>query len=72
MDLFVVRGRHRFGVEIKRTTAPADTRSMHIAAEDLRLDHLYLVQAGAHSFDLAPGIKAIAFARLLDDLPPLG
>ena len=71
LDLFVIRGRHRIGVEIKRTTAPALTRSMHVAAEDLRLDRLYVVHAGAQSFDLAPDIKAIAFRRLLDDLPVL-
>lgn len=71
LDLLVVRGQHRIGVEFKRTTAPAVTRSMHVAADDLRLDRLYVVHAGTHSFELAPGIKAIAFARLLDDLKPL-
>lgn len=71
IDLFVVRGRRRIGVEFKRTTAPAVTRSMHIAAVDLRLDRMYVVHAGVHSFDLARDIKAIACARLLDDLKPL-
>ncbi len=71
IDLLVVRGRHRIGVEFKRTTAPAVTRSMHVAAEDLRLDRIYVVHAGSHSFELAPGINAIAFARLLDDIKPL-
>ena len=71
IDLLIVRGRHRIGVEFKRTTAPAVTRSMHSAAESLRLDRMYLVHAGSQSFELARGITAIAFTRLLDDLKPL-
>ncbi len=71
IDLLIVRGRHRIGVEFTRTTAPAVTRSMHIAAESLRLDRMYVVHAGRQSFELARDIKAIAFARLLDDLKPL-
>ncbi|MDO8793726.1 MAG: hypothetical protein Q7J25_03805 [Vicinamibacterales bacterium] len=71
IDLLMVRGRHRIGVEFKRTTAPAVTRSMHMAAESLRLDRMYLVHAGSQSFELARGITAIAFTRLLDDLKPL-
>ncbi len=60
IDLLVVRGRHRIGVEFKRTTAPAVTRSMQVALEDLRLDRIYVVHAGSQSFELAPGINAIA------------
>lgn len=71
LDLFVVRGRQRIGVEIKRTTAPSVTKSMRIAAEDLRLDRLYVVHAGTQSFELATGITAIAFTRILEDLKPL-
>lgn len=71
LDLLVVRGLKRIGVEFKRTTAPSVTRSMRVAADDLGLDRLYVVHAGNHSFDLAAGIKAIAFARVLDDIKPL-
>ena len=34
LDLLIVRGRHRYGFEIKRTTAPRTTRSLH-AVQDL-------------------------------------
>ena len=71
LDLLIVRGRRRIGVEFKRTTAPAVTRSMHVAAESLHLDRLYVVHAGTRSFELARGITAIAFTRLFDDLKPL-
>ena len=71
IDLLVVRGRRRIGVEFKRTTAPALTRSLHVATEDLHLDRAYLIHAGTRSFDLSPKVKAVAYARLLDDLRPL-
>ena len=71
IDLLVVRGRQRIGVEFKRTTAPTVTRSMHVAADDLRLDRVYVVHAGRHSFEMASGIEAIAFERLLEDVKPL-
>ncbi len=71
IDLLVVRGRHRIGVEFKRTTAPTVTRSMHVAADDLRLDRVSVVHAGRHSFEMASGIEAIAFERLLEDVTPL-
>ena len=71
LDLLVVRGKVRRGFEFKRTTAPATTRSMHVAIEDLRLSRLDVVHAGAHSFAMHPKIRAIALSRLLEDLKPL-
>jgi len=71
IDLLVVRGRTRLGFEIKRTTAPAVTRSMHVALGDLKLRRLDVIHAGAHSFPLAPRIRAVALRRLLEDLDPL-
>ena len=71
IDLLVVRGRTRLGFEIKRTTAPSVTRSMHSALGDLGLKRLDVIHAGAHTFPLAPRIRAVAFDRLLEDLAPL-
>ena len=71
LDLLVVRGKVRRGFEFKRTTAPAVTRSMRIAIEDLGLSRLYVVYAGSHSFAMGPRIRAIALDRLLEDLEPL-
>jgi predicted AAA+ superfamily ATPase len=71
LDLLVVRGRTRLGFEIKRTTAPAVTRSMHVALADLKLRRLDVVHAGAHTFPLAPRVRAVALERLLEDLDPL-
>jgi hypothetical protein len=71
LDLLVVRGQRRLGFEIKRTTAPSVTRSMHSARESLRLDRLDLIHAGEHTFPLAPDIRAVAAARLREDIEPL-
>ena len=48
LDLLLVRGARRYGIEIKLSEAPTPTRSMHTAIEDLRLDHVWIVYPGAH------------------------
>lgn len=65
LDLLLLRGTRRVGVEFKRADAPAVTRSMRIAAEDLKLDVLYVVYPGEHRFHLAPGIEAVPLRSLL-------
>jgi predicted AAA+ superfamily ATPase len=71
LDLLVVRGRQRLGFEIKRTTAPATTRSIHAARETLALQKVFVVHAGEASFPLSEGCQALAFARLYEDLQRL-
>ncbi len=70
LDLFVERGTRRFGFEVKRSSAPVVTPSMKNAMSDLKLNRLYVIHAGEKTFDLAAEIKAVAFPRLLEDLPP--
>ena len=64
LDLLVLRDGRRLGFEVKLTTAPRLTRSMHIAREDLRLDRLDVVHAGPRSFEMAEGIRALAIGDL--------
>ena len=71
LDLLVVRGRKRWGFEVKRTSAPTVTKSMRMALDDLRLQQLDVVHGGLHTFRLAPRISALALSRLLEDLRPL-
>ena len=68
LNLLVVRGRKRWGVEFKLTAQPAVTRSMTIAIEDLRLRQLFVVHAGTDTFPMAPGISAVALSRIAEDL----
>lgn len=64
LDLLILRGARRWGIEIKRTTAPKLAPSMRSAQESLRLDGLFVIHAGAHAFPLAPGIEAVPFADI--------
>ncbi len=66
LDLLLVRGRHRIGFEIKRTSAPVLTSSMHYALADLRLERLYVVHAGAHRFELHRRVEAVPWTELLN------
>lgn len=71
LDLLVVRGRTRVGVEVKRTTAPEVTRSMRTALDDIKLDRLEVIHAGEETFALARRVRAVAFHRILEDIEPL-
>lgn len=71
LDLLVTNGRRRFGFEFKHTVAPAVTKSMTIALEDLRLDRLDVIHIGEKTYPLTKKIRALAFGRVLDDLESL-
>lgn len=71
LDLLIVRGRKRLGFEIKRTASPAVTPSMRTALADLKLTRLDIIHAGKGTFPLGERIRAVALARLLDDMPRL-
>jgi predicted AAA+ superfamily ATPase len=71
VDLVVVRGRKKLGFEIKRTSSPKLTPSMRSALTDLGLQSLDVIHAGDETFPLAKKVRAVACAKLLDDLRPL-
>jgi len=65
LDLLVVRGKQRLGFEFKRTDSPRVTPSMRHAIEDLKLDRLWVLYAGAERFPLSNQVEAIGLAELL-------
>ena len=71
IDLIVpasgTRGKWR-GFEIKHTSAPKVTRSMHSALAELPLVGIDVIHAGDQSFPLSKQIRAVAAARMLEDL----
>ena len=71
LDFLVVRGRRRFGFEVKRTSRPQLTPSMRSAMADLRLDRLDVLHAGEETFMLDRHARAVAMNRLLIDIAPL-
>ncbi len=59
LDLLVLQGDRRLGFEIKHTSSPRTSRSMHSALADLGLDRLYVVFPGDARFPLAERIEAL-------------
>ena len=71
LDLLIIRGRRRIGIEIKRTTAPTITPSMRIALDDLKLTELHVVHAGEDTFPLSKDVQAVALGDLAKKIEPL-
>lgn len=59
LDLLLLRGGRRVGVEIKRVDAPRRTRSMAVAVDDLRLDALYVVYPGEARYAIGERVTAL-------------
>jgi uncharacterized protein len=71
LDLLMLKGTQRIGVEFKRSDAPRLTPSMRIAQEDLKLDALYVVYPGAHRYPIAAGVEAVPLWALAASPPPI-
>ena len=69
LDLLVMDGARRYGFEVKRSEAPKLTRSMRSALETLNLDRLDVVHAGTEPYEMAPRVRALPAARLVDVVP---
>lgn len=68
LDLLLFHEGKRIGFEFKYSEKPGTTKSMHVAASDLKLDHLHVVHPGKHTFPLAENITAITLPELLETL----
>lgn len=68
VDLLIVRGRERLTFEIKRSTAPRTTRSMHTAMDDLGLERLDVIHAGRDTHRLRDRIRAVSVHRIREDV----
>jgi uncharacterized protein len=71
LDLLIRRGNQRRGFELKLTSSPRVLPSMRSAVENLDLEELVVIHAGTDSYPLAPRIRAVALARLDQDVLPL-
>jgi predicted AAA+ superfamily ATPase len=67
LDLLLLRRGRRWGFEFKCTDAPKTTKSMHIAQEDLGLEHLWVLYPGSLRYPLTDKITALP----LRDMPSL-
>ncbi len=68
LDLLLIRGRKRYGIEIKMTSAPRVTPSMKIAMKDLNLAKLDVIYAGEETYPLAKGIRAVGASQILKEI----
>ena len=66
LDLLLLRGGKRFGFEFRCSEAPKITKSMHVVAEDLGLEHLWVVYPGELEYPLAEGITVTPLVRISD------
>jgi predicted AAA+ superfamily ATPase len=65
LDLMVTIAGKRHGFEFKYTDAPGRKRSMHIAIEDLGLEHLWVIYPGDQKYALDNKITAIPLEEIL-------
>ncbi|MFY9314153.1 MAG: ATP-binding protein [Burkholderiales bacterium] len=65
LDLLLLRGGKRYGVEVKHADAPRLTKSMAIAQHDLRLERLFVVYPGSETYALGAHAVALGLPELL-------
>jgi hypothetical protein len=68
LDLLLQLGGRRYGVEVKYSDAPRMTKSMHIAATDLKLDKLYVVYPGTKRYLLNKDVEVVPLSVFLGEL----
>jgi predicted AAA+ superfamily ATPase len=67
LDLLLMKGSRRYGVELKFQDAPSVTASMRIALADLRLHHLTVLYPGDQRYPLDRQITVLPFAEFAAD-----
>ena len=68
LDLLVLFEGRRYGFEFKYADAPGRSRSMHIALQDLHLDHLWVIYPGQQEYALHDHITVIPLEAVSDKL----
>lgn len=64
LDLLLLRRGRRWGFEFKCTDAPTTTKSMHIALDDLKLEHLWVVYPGTLRYPMTEKITALPLREI--------
>jgi hypothetical protein len=68
LDLLLMIGGKRIGVEVKYQDAPGMTKSMHSAINDLKLHRLYVAYPGEEAYPLGEKVEVVPLPVLLDRL----
>ena len=64
LDLLLLRRGRRWGFEFKCTDAPRTTRAMHVAIDDLGLEHLWVVYPGSVRYPITDRITAMPLVEV--------
>lgn len=64
LDLLILKNGKRLGFEFKYGDSPSTTKSMHIALQDLKLDHLAVLYPGDQIFPLTENITAYGLSTI--------
>lgn len=67
LDLLLIKGGRRYGVEVKFQDAPRLTPSMRIALSDLRLERLTVLYPGDTRYSLDKRVDVVPLAQLAGD-----
>lgn len=68
LDLMMLLGGKRYGVEFKCGDAPTMTKSLHIALEDLKLERAWIVYPGQENYPVHEKVRVCSLADLLLEL----
>lgn len=71
LDLFIFKNGKRLGFEFKYIDAPRITKSIRVACNDLKLDHLFIVYPGKENFPLDEHISAYGLQTMMQHISPL-
>ena len=71
LDLLIIREGKRIGFEVKYTDHPLMTKSMHIALEELKLEHLYVVVPFDAKFSMEKNVTCIGIENLMNEMTSL-
>ena len=64
LDFLVTKGMKKIGFEIKYSDAPKRTKSMYMAIDDLKLDHLYIITPGDQIFQIDEKVTSVGISRI--------
>jgi len=67
VDLLLFKDGKRYGIEFKFNEAPRVTKSMHVAINDLSLDHLWIIYPGNDEYPVSDKIMVKPLASIQPD-----
>jgi hypothetical protein len=71
LDLMLMLGGKRYGVEFKCADAPVMTKSLHIALTDLKLERAWIVYPGPENYPVHEQVRVCSLADCLKELAAL-